>query len=148
MPRTRRENVDSVIKGIEQYFLKCPLLKDGCMRVDFLGPDPVEYVIETMPGNPIVKRYVDGSTVRQYLFSFGSREFYSQDRLQNIENSKFYEDFASWIEQSNKEDILPELPTGMAPMWIRVVSTGYLFDSSMSHARYQIQLSLQYFKEA
>jgi hypothetical protein len=144
----RNTTVDSVIKGIEQFFLKCPLLKDGCMRVDFLGPDPVEYVIETLPGSPVVKRYVDGSTVRQYLFAFGSREFYSQDRLQNIENSKFYEDFASWIEKSDKEGNLPTLPQGMAAEHIAVISTGYLFDGSMSHARYQIQLVLQYFKEA
>lgn len=148
MPRTSDKTVDSVIKGIEQFFLKCPLLKDGCMRVDFLGPEPVEYVIETMPGDPVLKRYVDGSSIRRYLFSFGSREFYSQDRLQNIENSKFYEDFASWIEKSDREGNLPEMPPGMTAQNLVVITTGYLFDGSMSHARYQIELGLQYYKEA
>lgn len=139
---------DTIIKAIEKYFLDCPILKDGCLRVDFLGPEPIEYVIETMPGTPIVKRYIDGSTIRRYLFSFGSREFYSQERLQNIENSGFYEKLAEWIEAQNRAGNLPEMPEGMEPQRIYALSTGYLFDGALSNARYQIQLALQYFQEA
>ena len=78
--------VETIIEGISEYFLKCPLLKDGVFRVDALGPDPVEYTIETGTFDPIVQKYVDGSSIRQYQFSFGSREYYDMDRLQNIEN--------------------------------------------------------------
>ena len=39
--------VKSVLEGITEYFLQCPLLKDGVFRVDALGTDPVEYTIET-----------------------------------------------------------------------------------------------------
>ena len=39
--------VNSVLEGITEYFLKCPLLKDGVFRVDALGPNPIEYTIET-----------------------------------------------------------------------------------------------------
>lgn len=140
--------VNAIISGIEEFFLKCPLLKDGCLRVDFLGPKPTEYVIETLPGSPVVKRYIDGSSIRQCLFAFGSREYYSQDRLQNIENTKFYEDLTDWIEECNRTDNLPDMPSGMSAQSLQVISTGYLYDSSMSNARYQIQLALQYFKEA
>lgn len=139
---------DTIIKAIEEYFLKCPILKDGCMRVDFLGPEPVEYVIEPIPGSPVLRRYVDGSSIRRYPFAFGSREYYSQDRLQNIENSGFYEKLADWIEEMNVAQNLPELPEGMEAQVLYTVSTGYLFDGSMSNARYQIQLALEYFKEA
>ena len=53
--------VNSVLEGITEYFLKCPLLKDGVFRVDALGPDPVEYTIETGIFDPVIQRYVDGS---------------------------------------------------------------------------------------
>ena len=89
--------VKSIIEGITEYFLQCPLLQDGIFRVDALGQDAVEYVIETGICDPIIQRYVDGSTERQYQFQFGSREYYSMDRLQNIENSQFYERLADWI---------------------------------------------------
>lgn len=140
--------VDSIIKGLEQYFAKCPLLKEGCLRVDYLGEKPIEYVIEILPTDPILKRYADGSSVRQYLFAFGSREFYSQERLQNIENSAFYERLADWVERKSWSGELPEMPEGMEAQGLYVVSSGYLFDGTKSNARYQIQLRLEYYKEA
>ena len=139
---------DSIIDALEKYFIGCELLKDGALRVDYLGEKPVEYTIEVLPCDPVVKRYLGGSTVRQYLFAFGSREFYSQERLQNIQNSSFYELLADWVETRSMSGILPELPDGMEAQQLEVVSSGYLFDGSMTNARYQIQLRLLYFKEA
>lgn len=139
---------DSIIDSLEKYFIGCELLKDGALRVDYLGEKPVEYTIEVLPCDPVVKRYLGGSTVRQYLFAFGSREFYSQERLQNIQNSAFYERLADWVETRSMSGILPELPDGMEAQQLEVVSSGYLFDGSMTNARYQIQLRLLYFKEA
>lgn len=139
---------DSIINALEKYFIGCELLKDGALRVDYLGEKPVEYTIEVLPCDPVVKRYLGGSTVRQYLFAFGSREFYSQERLQNIQNSAFYERLADWVETKSMSGVLPELPDGMEAQQLEVVSSGYLFDGSMTNARYQIQLRLLYFKEA
>lgn len=138
---------DSIIDALEKYFIGCELLKDGALRVDYLGEKPVEYTIEVLPCDPVVKRYLGGSTVRQYLFAFGSREFYSQERLQNIQNSAFYELLADWVETRSMSGILPELPDGMEAQQLEVASSGYLFDGSMTNARYQIQLRLLYFKE-
>lgn len=137
-----------IIEALEQFFLDCELLKEGCLRVDFLGEKPVEYAIETLPCDPIVKRYANGSTVRQCLFAFGSREYYSQERLQNIQNSAFYEKLSDWVEEKDRSETFPELPDGMEAKGLRVVSSGYLFDGSMKNARYQIQLQLLYYKEA
>lgn len=139
---------DSIIDALEKYFIGCELLKDGALRVDYLGEKPVEYTIEVLPCDPVVKRYLGGSTVRQYLFAFGSREFYSQERLQNIQNSAFYERLADWVETKSMSGVLPELPDGTEAQQLEVVSSGYLFDGSMTNARYQIQLRLLYFKEA
>lgn len=138
----------SIIEGLEKYFLQCDMLKDGCLRVDFMGEKPIEYTIEVLPCDPVIRRYVNGDTVRQYLFAFGSREHYSQERLQNIQNSAFYERFSDWVEDQNKSGNLPELPDGMEAQGIYVVSSGYLFGESKTSARYQIQLRLEYFKEA
>lgn len=138
----------SIIQGVSDYFLNCPLLKDGVFRVDALGTEPVEYTIETGIFDPIIERYVDGSSERQFQFQFGSREFYSMDRLQNIENSTFYEELAEWVEEQSKAKNLPELPEGMSAEEIEVLSPGYVHDGAMKNARYQISLRLLYFKEA
>lgn len=139
---------DTIIQSLEKYFLQCELLKKGSFRVDYLGEKPVEYAIEVLPTDPIIKRYADGSTVRQYLFAFGSREYYTQDRLQNIQNSGFYEELAEWVESKSEAGDLPEMPEGMEATKMQVISSGYLYDGSLANARYQIQLRLVYFKEA
>lgn len=138
---------DSIIKGITDFFLKCPLLKDGVFRVDALGEAPVEYTIETGIFTPIVRTYVNGDTERRYQFNFGSREFYSMDRIRNIENSSFYEKFANWVEEQNWNGNFPEMPEKCTPTELTVLSPGYIYDMTMKNARYQIQLQLNYYKE-
>ena len=139
--------VDSIIEGITNFFLKCPLLKDGAFRVDALGDSAVEYTIETGIFTPVVTTYVNGDTERIYQFNFGSREFYSMDRIQNIENSAFYEKFSNWVEEQNWNENFPEMPEKCYPRALTVLSPGYLFDGAMKNARYQIQLQLEYYKE-
>ena len=140
--------VRSIIEGIAAFFVGCPLLKDGAFRVDALSDSPIEYAIEVGIFDPIVEQYIDGSSDRRYQFNFGSRESYSMDRLQNIANSTFYEDFAEWVEAQNKAGNFPELPPGMHPEQLTALSSGYMFDENMRDARYQIQLELIYNKEA
>ena len=46
------------IEAIRNYFMKCPILKDGALNIDYLGSEAVQYSIETMiSSNPIVKQY-------------------------------------------------------------------------------------------
>lgn len=138
----------SIIEGVTDFFLQCPLLKDGVFRVDALGSEPVEYAIETGLTSPIVRTYLDGSTVRQYQFNFNSREAYSMDRVLAIQSESFYEDLCNWVEAQNRDGNLPEMPEGCEAQALTVLSPGYMLDATMENAYYQIQLALQYFKEA
>ena len=127
--------------------MQCPLLKDGAFRVNALGDKGVEYTIETGVFNPVVNTYVNGDTERIYQFNFSSREYYSLDRLQNIEVSAFYEDFAEWVEEQERAENYPEMPEKCYPRALTVLSPGYIYDGAMKNARYQIQLQLEYYKE-
>lgn len=138
----------AIIESIKDYMITCPLLKDGYFRVDFLGNKPTQYVIESLPTDPVIQEYVDGSSERQYLFAVGSREYFGMDTLQNINNLSFYEDLADWIEEQSDLGNLPILGDGIESMELEIVSTGYLFSTDGKTARYQIQFRLKYFKEA
>ena len=139
---------NSIIEAVAEFFQDCPLLGDGVFRVDALGDEPLEYVIETGIFDPIIETYIDGSFDRRYQFNFGSREYYSMDRFQTIANSTFYEKFADWVEAQDAAGIYPDMPQGMHPEKLRLLSPGYMFDESMRNARYQIQVELIYHKEA
>jgi len=117
------------------------------VNVNYLKSEVDTYSIEEMPIEPILKKYVNGDSVRQYAFIFTSREPYGSDVLQNIDNSGFYEKFADEIETKNDNEIYPVLDNNLEVREIKVTSTGYAFAVSEDTAQYQIQLSLKYYKK-
>ena len=140
-------SVSPLIECIRNYILRFPELKDGYLLVDILGDKPIEYTIETVPCAPVVRKYTDGSCMKQFLFIFASREFFSEDVAQNIENLGFYEKFEDWIKEQNDEGILPNLGDDREPVSIEVLTGGYAFEADTNTARYQIQLRLTYEEE-
>ena len=138
----------SIIEGLSNYFVQCPFLKDGAFQVNALGGTPVAYDIEPVVTSLVIRTYVDGSTVRQYQFNFKSREAYSMDRIVAIQNESFYEDLCNWMEEHSILGDLPEMPEGCEARAINVLAPGLMFDATMDSAHYQVQLQLQYFKEA
>ena len=117
------------------------------VNVNYLEPNADTYSIEEVPIEPILKKYVNGDSIRQYAFIFTSREPYGVDVLQNIDNSGFYEKFADWIENQNNNEIFPLLSNGLEVLEIKVTSTGYAFAVTEDTAQFQIQLKLKYFKK-
>lgn len=137
----------SIVESVRSYIMTCPLLKDGCFHVDYLGHEPCEYTIDGVPAAIIIKRYVDGATLRQYEFVFASREEYNISVIENMVNSAFYEEFAAWLERQTKSHNLPYLGEGKLAQKIEALSSGYLFQTGPSTARYQIQCRLVYYQE-
>lgn len=138
---------ESIIHSLWDYFLTCPLMGNSKINVDFLPEKGVEYSIDTTPATEIVKQYVDGSSIRQYLFVIRSVEEYGPDVLQNLSNSGFYENLSAWLERQTRANIFPILPDGKIPQKIEAQSTGYLFTTGPDAGKYQIQCRLQYFQE-
>lgn len=137
-----------IIGKIRDFIRTCPYLQEFeeaiRVNVNYLGEEATSYSIEETPVNPIVKRYIDGSTRRQYAFVFTSRESYGADVLQNIANSEFYEHFADWLEECSDNGVLPELEGNKESLKIEATTTGYAFLVSEDSARYQIQCRLIY----
>lgn len=137
----------TIIRSLWDFFLTCPLMGNSKINVDFLPEKGVEYSIDTTPATEIVKQYVDGSSIRQYLFVIRSVEEYGPDVLQNLSNSGFYEDLSAWLEEQTRTGNFPILPEGKVPQKIEAQSTGYLFTTGPDTGKYQIQCRLQYFQE-
>lgn len=135
-----------IIECLREYIMTFPELKDGALLVDCLGSTPIGYTVETVPCNPIYRQYTDGTSMKQFLFLFASREYYGEDVNQNIENLGFYEHFSDWIFENNYNGIVPDLD-GRIAISVEVLTGGYAFDTDTNTARYQIQLRLLYEEE-
>lgn len=136
-----------MISSVREFLKECPILKKGIINVNYLGDNKIKYTIDNVPCYPIVKRYADGGTLRQFIFVFASREAYDANVLQNMGITQFFDEFSSWIEQQNEEKNFPVFPEGSVPTAIEVLSSGYLMSSDEKTARFQMQLKITYRKE-
>lgn len=136
-----------IIESIRDFILTCPFLEDWHVNIDYLGI-PMSYSIDPLPADPIVRKYMDGGAVKQYLFAFTSNEEFDGDARTGIENSGFYQRFEEWIEEQNLKKNLPVLENPKQyPISIDTVQSGYLYDAETDKGQYQIQCRFIYEQE-
>ena len=136
-----------MIEKIRYYFkTKVTLAEEfDNILVDFLGEDATSYSIEPIPVEPKIRPYRDGGSLNQYVFQFGSREFYDNSVAQNINNLGFYERFQEEIETNNKNGVLPDIKGIQS---IECLTPGTIQDVQNGTAKYVIQMRITYEKEA
>lgn len=136
-----------MIEEIRNYFLKnVSLTKEfDNILADFLGDEATSYTIEPIPVEPKIRPYRDGGSLNQYVFQFGSREFYDNSVAQNINNLGFYERFQEEIETNNKNGVLPDIKGIQS---IECLNNGTIQDVQNGTAKYVIQMRITYEKEA
>lgn len=145
----------TILDSIKDYISTCPHLKlfnDAFVdiTVDYSQSDQVAtYSINETICNPIIKTYVDGTSERQFLFTFNSVEYFGSDVAINIANIGFYETFSEWLLENSMNGVLPTMGEGKEPTKIKALTCGYLFDNQQdaSKARYTIQCQLIYDQE-
>ena len=135
-----------MVDKLRQYFIEHTTLEEGFKNIlaDFLGDDATDYTIETIPIEPVLRQYADGSYLGQLTFQFGSREFYDDSDNQNIDNLGFYERFQQEIEYNNEHNILPEIEGIQS---IECLSNGTIQDIENKTAKYIIQMRITYFRD-
>lgn len=137
----------TVIECVRTWLRLYPGLKKR-LDVDFLGEDADTYSIDTIPCEEVLKRYKDGSTLKQFQFAISSRREYEQNIKQNVANLKFFEDLTAWVENKAHARELPEMDNNRTAQKMVVTSTAYPFIvSENGKARYQIQMRLEYFNK-
>lgn len=137
----------TVMENVRAWLRQYPGLT-GRLDVDFLDEDADTYSIDTIPCEEIIKRYKDGSTIKQFQFAISSRRYYEQNIAQNLSNLEFFEKLTAWVEQKAQQHELPEMDNNRTALKIVVTSTAYPFEvSEDGKARYQQQMRLEYFNK-
>ena len=139
----------SVAVKVKEFIKECPYLKEygdvfAVVNMDLLPENATVYSIESTPADPILKRYANGDTVRQYVFSLCSRELYGES--ENDQTAEFYEKFADWLEECTYSGKLPKLSGNLQSKSIRTTTGGYLYDNQGTKCQYRIQCQFVYLK--
>lgn len=131
-----------MIENIRQYFIDNNIIDENSrINVDFLGEQPTEFALEPIPVNPILEKYVNGSSLRQFQFQLLSCNDYGADVMQNMANSNYYEKLYNLIETNNKNRLLPKVKGIQS---IECLDSGGILDVSTNTARYSIQMRITY----
>lgn len=137
-----------IIDSLKEFIEKnCPLIEGKKIKANYLGEKPVSYTIEVVPCIPDIKKYSDGGALRQYIFTFGSREFYDAEEIKNMQTAAMYEQLAEWFEETNRKKVLPKLDEGLKALRFEILSSGYLYSTNGRTAQYRLQCRLIYSKE-
>lgn len=134
---------EGIIEKIRDYINKCPLLKEyASLNIEYLQDNATAYSINENSGyNPILHQFLVGSE-RQFLFTFDSKLKWNEDIQNNIDNSKFFENFRKWLEDNKKNKVFPDIEGAYD---IGATTNGYIFATNANEAIYRIQCFFNYF---
>lgn len=134
-----------MIEKIRDYFIKNNIIDENSrVNVDFLGEEPTEFAIIPIAVNPILEKYVNGDTLRQFQFQLLSCNNYGADVIQNMSNSTYYEQLYELIENNSNKGILPNVDNVIS---LECLNNGAILNAGTNTARYSIQMKLTYLKK-
>ncbi|SHJ25055.1 hypothetical protein SAMN02745163_01562 [Clostridium cavendishii DSM 21758] len=136
----------TLLEGVRTFIKTCPYLSDSSkdVNVNYLSENIDSYSIEEVESIPIIKKYIDGSAIKQYVFDLTSRESYGDNVAINLKVSEFYEKFASWLEEQSSLKKLPYIGDTKEARKFEVISSNYIADKNADKAQYKIRIRLIY----
>lgn len=137
----------TLVESVRLWLKGYPPLSGGRLNVDFLPEQAKSYSVDVVPSKEVVKQYLDGSAIKQFMFVLASRAFSGEEIKSNINNLAFYEGFSRWVAEQSRRRALPGLDEGRTARSVEVATSGYLFfQDEHGTARYQVQMKLIYFE--
>ena len=135
---------------IRDFLFTCPVIQqsDAEMCVSFIGDTPLTYSIEGIPTKPVIKKYLNGDTVRQFTFGLVGRYEMYTDKIR-VQNDQSYEELAMWLEQQTKQRMLPDMGNGATAQKIEAIGAQFVSerDQNNNSALYVMQCALTYYQK-
>lgn len=123
------EIIDKIVKG------------DYQINADMLSNEIDNYSLDKIPTSSVIEKWVIGLEIHQDVFSFRSRNSYSQDTINNLQNIGFFEIFEQLINDNNNKGILPEIE-GIES--IKCLNQGTMISAETNTAEFDIQIQIVY----
>ena len=114
------------------------------INANMLSNDINNYSLDKIPTSSQIEKWVTGTEIHRDVFSFKSRNAYSQDVINNLSNIGFFEKFESMIKSNNKKGVLPDIKGIQS---IECLNCGTMLTSDGSTAEFDIQIQITYREE-
>lgn len=111
------------------------------INANMLSNDVNNYSLDKIPTVSTIERWITGEVIHRDIYSFRSRNEYSQDTITNLLNVGFFETFEQIINSNNKIGILPEIK-GIES--IQCLNCGSMNNATTNTAEFDIQIQISY----
>ena len=115
--------------------------KEYQINANMLSNDINNYSLDKIPTSSQVEKWINGMEIHKDVFSFKSRNAYSQDVINNLANIGFFEKFESLIKTNNKKGVLPDIK-GIES--IECLNSGTMLSSDTNTAEFDIQIQITF----
>ena len=111
------------------------------INANMLSADPNNYSLYKIPVDKSVEMWITGDEIHRDVYSFRSRNNYSQDTLNNLINIGFFEVFEKIISSNNEKGILPKIEGIQS---IQCLNCGSMNNANTNTAEFDIQIEIDY----
>lgn len=137
-----------IIDSVREYMLSCPELSGKKININCLGTKMQSFTIDNVETDSIIKKYCDGSVLKQAVFTLGVRDRYDENLGENLYVTNLLEKIEDWIYKQNIMKNLPILTCNMPVRSIEVTKSSHLHDTSMGSGRWQMEFMIVYKQNA
>ena len=119
------------------------LLTDNKYQINanMLSNEPNNYSLDKIPTTSTVEQWIIDGALHRDVYSFRSRNNYSQDTINNLVNIGFFEIFEKIISSNNEQGILPEIK-GIEE--IKCLNCASMNNANTNTAEFDIQIEIDY----
>ena len=117
--------------------------KNYQINANMLSNDINNYSLDKIPTSSKVEKWITGLEIHRDVYSFKSRNSYSQDVINNLSNIGFFEKFEDIIKSNNNKGVLPEIE-GIES--IECLNSGTMLSNDTNTAEFDIQIQITYKK--
>lgn len=133
------------VTKLRQYLMTIidELLTDTNYQINanMLSNNPINYSLDKIPTASTMESWITGLEIHRDVYSFRSRNEYSQDTITNLLNVGFFEVFEDKMSSNNKKGILPEIK-GIES--IECLNCGSMNNAETNTAEFDIQIQITY----
>lgn len=136
-----------MIDSVRDYISQCPYLDEiTAVNVNYLGDSVKAYSVnEKAEYNSVISKDILGNEESQLQFTFDTKFYWNDEVQNNVDNSKFFEDFSNWLRENNKNKIFPTVEESNIKITsISATPNGYILETLSDEAIFRINCVMNY----
>lgn len=130
--------ITTVIEELNKDYLE--------VNADWLGIEANNYSIDKIPTDSTIENWIIPFSKKKDIYSLRSREYYSSDVINNLQNIGFFEKLEKKINSNNSKGIRPDIK-GIEKIECLTAGAFNSADPSGKTAEFSIQLQITYREE-